>query len=218
MRTTTPEAPSPGEAALSELLGSAVRARLLACLLLPGAEPAHIRDLQRRSGLPYAPLQRELKRFERLGLVSVRRVGRALVYAPAPESALLPGLRTLVRSAVGVVPLLAEALDRPDVEVAFVYGSVASGQDRPGSDVDILVVGTVDPGTLAALAAEAMAQTGREINEVTYEPQEFRQRVCSRNSFVTSVLEKPKVFLKGDEDDLRRLGEQRPDPAARPGY
>ncbi|MEN6549895.1 MAG: nucleotidyltransferase domain-containing protein [Armatimonadia bacterium] len=206
MRTTTGKTKSWGEAVLGELLGSPTRARLLACLLLPGAKPSHIRELERHCGLPYGPVYRELKRLERLGLVHGERIGNSTVYSAATDSPFLPSLRELVRRAVGIIPLLAEALDREDIAVAFVYGSVAAGQDRPDSDVDLMVIGEADTYVVSDALADVTTQTAREITPVTYQEDEFRRGLSDGNSFLSSVVRKPKIFLKGDEDALRRLG------------
>jgi predicted nucleotidyltransferase len=195
-----------GEQALRQLLGSATRARLLASLLLPGAAPAHIRELERRCGMPYFAVHRELKLLESLGLVAAEKIGNSKRYHVSPDSPLLPGLRDLVRRAVGVIPLLATTLDREDIEVAFVYGSVASGEDRPDSDVDVMVIGGADLFALSDALAEVTKQTGREITPVTYQTQEFQRGLHAGNSFLCSVVRKPKLFLKGDEDALQRLG------------
>ncbi|MEN6642860.1 MAG: nucleotidyltransferase domain-containing protein [Armatimonadia bacterium] len=207
MATTVKRTRPWGEAALDQLLGSPSRARLLACLLLPGARPSHIRELERRCGLPYGPVYRELKRLEKLGVVRGERIGNSTVYSAASDSPLLPGLRELVRRAVGIIPLLMQALDQDNIAAAFVYGSVAAGEDHPGSDVDLMVIGDTDDEAVSEALADVTAQTGLEITPVVYPPQEFRQRLREHNSFVSSVLRKPKIFVRGDEDVLRRLGE-----------
>jgi predicted nucleotidyltransferase len=175
--------------------------------LLPGAKPVHIRELGRNCGLHYSAAQRELKLLENLGLVEAELVGRSKRYHVVAGCPLLPALRDLVRQAVGVVPLLRAAVDCEGVEFAFIYGSVAAGEDLPDSDVDVMIVGEVDDTELSAALDEVARQTGRETTPVTYRPDEFRQGLREGNSFLTSVLRKPKILLKGDEDALQRLGE-----------
>ena len=196
-----------GERALAQLLGSTARARVLSCLLLPGAEPVHVRELGRRCDLHYSAAQREIALLEGLGLVEAEAVGRSKRYHLVPKAPMLAPLRDLVRQAVGVVPLLRAVVDREDVELAFIYGSVAAGEDRPDSDVDVMVVGTADDTALTAALDDVARQTGRDITPVTYRPEEFRQGLHEGNSFLTSVLRKPRIILKGDTDVLPGLGE-----------
>jgi predicted nucleotidyltransferase len=150
-------------------------------------------------------VQREAKVLEGLGLIAADRVGNIKLYHVVADAPLVPPLRDLVRRAVGMVPLLRATLDREDVQLAFIYGSVAAGTDRPDSDVDVLIVGMVDDLALSSVLATVEAQTGREITPVIYPPDEFRTGLQQGNSFLASVVRKPKIFVKGDEDALRQV-------------
>lgn len=195
-----------GEKALALLLGSGTRAKLLAYLLLPGAKPVPLRELARECGLHISAVQREARLLESLHLIEADRVGNSKLYHLVSDAPLVSALRDLVRRAIGVVPLLSVALDREDVQVAFIYGSVAAGTDGPESDVDLFIVGEVDDLALVPILAPIEAQTGREITPVIYQPGEFLEGLHQGNSFLTSVVRKPKIFLKGDEDALRQVG------------
>ena len=200
------DAVATGEHILTELLGSPARAKVLACLLLPGATPAHAREIERRSGVSYGQVHRQLQLLEGLGLITSERVGNVKRYAVANVS-LMPSLRDLVRRTMGVVPLLSTALDRDDVLLALIFGSVASQTDYPDSDIDVLVVANVadeeDDMELSGVFGDLSRETGRDINPVIYRPDEFRDKLARGQSFLTSVVAGPKVFLKGDDDALR---------------
>ena len=47
---------------------------------------------------------------------------------------------------------------------------------------------------------------GRPINPTVYSVEEFKSKLETGNHFLTSVLEGQKVFLLGDEDELRKVG------------
>ena len=91
------------------------------------------------------------------------------------------------------------------VRLAFIYGSVAAGDERPGSDVDLLVVGTARPRAISDAIAGAEEQIGREVSTVVLTPREFRERVKGDDSFLSAVLEGPKIAVIGDEDEAVRL-------------
>ncbi len=179
---------------------------MLACLLLPGAGPAHVREIARRCGLHHSAARREIKLLESLGLVEAEHIGTSTRYHVVAGAPLLEPLRSLVREAVGVVPLLKAAVDLETVEFSFIYGSVAAGEDRPGSDVDVMIVGDIADAEISEALDVVAKETGREVTPVTYRPKEFRRAIRQGNSFVTSVLRKPKIMLRGDEDALQRLG------------
>ena len=76
----------------------------------------------------------------------------------------------------------------------------------PRGWVDVMIVGDVADTELSEALDMVAKETGREVTPVTYRPKEFRRAIRQGNSFVTSVLRKPKIMLKGDEDALQRLG------------
>ena len=49
------------------------------------------------------------------------------------------------------------------------------------------------------------AQLGREVNPHVLSPEEFARRVKERDHFFTSVLETPRLFVIGSEDELGKL-------------
>ncbi len=154
-------------------------------------------------------VQRELARLEAAALVTVRRVGNQKHYQANPEAPIFAELRTIVLKTFGVADILRAALERflPTIELAFVYGSIAKGTEHAGSDIDLMIIGAV-PSNAALLEALAPAreQLGRIINPTLYTPAEFAQRVHDGKSFIMRVLEQPKIFVKGADHDVTKLG------------
>lgn len=96
------------------------------------------------------------------------------------------------------------------MEWAFVYGSVAAGEDDALSDVDLMLVGEVDLLELSAVVSQLEEQLGREINYLILTPAELAQRLAEGEPFIQNVLAEPKVMLIGAEDALRRIVEATP--------
>jgi len=94
---------------------------------------------------------------------------------------------------------------RDRIDLAFVYGSVAGGRELAASDIDVLIVSGHDPRVLATVLAEAGEQLGREVNVTAYSTDEFRARVATGRPFLTSVLDGSKIWLLGDDAELRVL-------------
>jgi predicted nucleotidyltransferase len=212
-----PELPANwGERALSELFGSAARATLLTWLCGTPEMPAHVREIARQTSLPYTAARREVSRLEGLGMLRAETVGRSKRYHLVAGFPLLPGLCQAIRRAVGVVPRLQALLADEPVDVAFIYGSMASGSDGAGSDADLLVVGEIDSLHLSNLCGAAESETGREISPVSYRPGEFGQMLREGSTFLSSVLRGPMIFVKGDEDFLREIAERGAHPTAAP--
>jgi predicted nucleotidyltransferase len=168
-------------------------------------------------------VQRELARLESSGLVTMHRIGNQKHYQANRGAPIFEELRGIVLKTFGVADVLRAALAPlwPQIEVAFVYGSLAKGSEHAGSDVDLMVIGSVPSNAqLLEVLLPAQAQLGRVINPTLYTPDEFAQRVREGKSFIMRVLEQPKIFIKGEMDDITRLaraGEPGPDRPAQDG-
>ena len=100
----------------------------------------------------------------------------------------------------------------PAVQLAFVYGSIAKGSATAASDVDLMLVGdAISYTTLLSALSSAEQILARPINPTPFTVAEFRKRQQEQQHFLMRVLEQEKLFLIGDEDVLRRLGESAQD-------
>ena len=150
-------------------------------------------------------VQRELTRLEDAGLVTVTRVGKQKHYQANPASPVFEELRGLVLKTSGLADVLREALTAlaRDVRAAFVYGSIAKGEDTAASDIDLMVVSDrLTYADLFAVLEEVSARLGRKVSPTIYSSKELAKRLKQDNAFVTRVLSQPKMWLIGSERDL----------------
>ena len=152
-------------------------------------------------------MQRELARLVDSGLVTVTRIGSQKHYQPNHAAPIFEELRGIVAKTIGLADPLRAAL-RPlakRIELALVYGSVAKGEDRAQSDVDLIVVSRDDADDLTlehlfARLAPVEKKLGRKINPTLYTHEEFAQRRRSGNAFLQKVLTGKHIILFGSDD------------------
>jgi predicted nucleotidyltransferase len=111
-----------------------------------------------------------------------------------------------VLKTTGLTTVLEKALGKKDICTAFVFGSVASGEEEGHSDVDLMVIGEAGLRELSRRLAGVAEMLGREVNPHALNPTEFHKRREAGDHFITSVMTSPKIFVVGSEDDLTRLG------------
>jgi predicted nucleotidyltransferase len=90
--------------------------------------------------------------------------------------------------------------------VAFIFGSVACGAETEGSDIDVLIIGSVDFGAVIDVLHPAQQRLAREINPKVFSTHEWKMQLSVPDPFVSDVLSKKKSFLIGDEHGLAELG------------
>jgi predicted nucleotidyltransferase len=149
-------------------------------------------------------LQRELRSLERSGILQQRKDGRRTYFRAETRSPIFRELRGIFEKTFGLVPTLKQAL-RPfenKITCSFVYGSVARGEERATSDVDLMVIGNVGLAQLSPVLLKAEKRLGREVNVTDYSIQEFRKKAREGDHFLTTVLKGSLQFVKGEQIDL----------------
>ncbi len=192
--------------ALADLLSSRVKAEVFRLLFGPDAHELHVREIARRARLNDATVRQELRRLIRVGVIVARRDGNRTCYRANPEHPLHPDLRSLVRKTCGLAGVLQEALQGPAIRTAFVFGSLAAGEEGAGSDVDLMVIGALTMRELAKRLKGPAERLGREINPHILSVAEFERRRRAEDHFLAAVLRGPKLFVVGDERELAGLG------------
>ena len=189
---------------LAELLFKDYRRRALGLLLLHTDKRYHVREIARLTGTVAGTLHKELARLADAGLLLKETVGNQVFYGANRDCPIFEELASILRKTSGLTDVLAGALaslsDR--IAVAFVYGSMASGKEAAGSDVDLLIIGDVDFSEIAKAVYSAQEVLGREINPKVYGKQEWKRMLKDKDAFITEVLKKPRLFIAGSEHEL----------------
>jgi predicted nucleotidyltransferase len=189
---------------LSSLLFPEYRRRVLGLLLLHPEEALHGREIARRTGLASGTLDRELARLADAGLLKRERRGNQQLYSAERACPVYEELASILRKTSGLADVLAAALEpaRGRIDAAFVYGSIASGRERAGSDVDVIVIGDIGFSEAVKLLHPAQQTVGREISPRVYSRKEWAEKRAKPDAFVREVLDGPKLFVIGSEHEL----------------
>jgi uncharacterized protein len=193
---------------LSETLFGHTRAAVLSVLYGHVGEVFYLRQLARLTDITLGPVQRELRQLVDAGLVTRKTIGPQTFYTANQESPVFAEIKSLITKTAGLHDVLVAALEplRKKINLALVYGSVAHSSESKRSDVDLMIVGNVDFGVVVENLSDAQRTLNREINPTVYTVKEFRKKV--RESFLKTVLTDKKLFIIGDENVLRELGQK----------
>lgn len=192
------------DTAASILFGK-TRQGLLALLFSHPERDFYLRELARLTGISAGTVQHELGNLLRADLVTRAKSGNRIHYRANQIHPIFSDLRAIVEKTSGMPDLLRQALApvSDGISFAFIYGSTAKGTSRSSSDVDLLVVGTVDLTELVALLSPIQERLQREINPRLYSPKEFAAKLKARDRFLSSVVRGPKLMILGQFDEPR---------------
>jgi len=193
---------------LSDLLFGQTRGAVLALLYGRVDQSFYTREIAREVDASVGAVQRELENLSRVGLILRKSVGNQVFYQANRDAPIFAEMRALINKTIGIFGVLRSAL-RPlskRIIAAFVYGSVAREQETAQSDVDLMVVGKATLDQVLSRLSIAEKGIGRSIKPTVYSVAEFKSKLGAGNHFLVSVLKGQRVFLLGDEDELRKMG------------
>ena len=170
------------------------------------------RQIIRTLGLGSGAVQRELEQLAACGILARTVEGRQTYFEANRDCPVFEELRGLVRKTFGAAQVLKDALASlgPEVRLAFIYGSVATGTEKADSDVDLMAVGDrVSLDAVVGALVEAQRELAREVNPTVYRTEEFCRKLSQGQHFLARVVSGPKIFVIGDENELTRLARVR---------
>jgi predicted nucleotidyltransferase len=194
-----------GRKSLADALFTKTQQRVLRVFFVQPDRSFYASELIRDAGTGSGAAQRELARLEASGLIVAQRIGNQKHYRANAESPLFAELRNIVLKTVGLAEPLRDALKpvASEIRAAFVYGSVAKATDQAASDIDLMVVSdNLSYADVFGALDKASRALGRNVNPTVYSAAEFSKRARNENAFITRVLQGPKVWVIGTENDL----------------
>lgn len=188
-----------------EALFPSIRAGVLSATLLQPEHWWYITELARHLDVTPSSLQRELDSLAHAGVLLTRRDGRRVYFKANADSPIYPELRGLMFKTTGMVPSLRDALKKfgDRIKLAVLYGSVARGNERPESDVDVLIVGKLQQIDLLPILRKVESRFRREVNVTLFSLDEFQRKRPQKGHFISSVLRGTTIPLKGTLDELK---------------
>jgi hypothetical protein len=86
---------------------------------------------------------------------------------------------------------------------------MAKGAETSFSDIDLMVIGSLSLMEVVSAVSGAERELGREVNPSVYPVDEFCRKLTTGQHFITSVVAGPKLFLIGNEQQLKGLAQIR---------
>ena len=143
---------------LSAVLFGATRQSVLRLLLTHSDQRFYLRQVIRMVEHGSGLVQREIEDLTGVGVLLRTVEGRQAYYQANSACPIFDELRGLIRKTFGVADVVRTALRlaAERITLAFVFGSMAAGQERQASDIDLFLVGDrLSTAEVARLLREA---------------------------------------------------------------
>ena len=180
---------------------------MLAVLFLRPDEQFHVRQLERLTGISAGSLHRELKAMAIAGLLRRESQGNQVLYQAERECPIYEELASIFRKTVGLAMVLRDGLlklaDR--IDIAFVFGSMATGKQHADSDLDLCVLGDVELFDVVKALGAVQDNIRRDINPVVMSTTKYIDQLAEHDRFIERLDGEPKVYVIGGEREFRKF-------------
>jgi len=199
---------------LNAVLGSITKVKLLR-VLLPLERAVALREAARIAGISASGAQSALEDLAAMGIVIRREATGQHLYRINRDNHLVVALDELFkredeRWSQLVGALEDELRDWPSVEAAAIFGSAARGDDRPGSDLDLLVVTESDETDdhlwerLLDIQPTFQREFGVRISPVVLSLDRLRERAQDGDPLIAAVIRDGIPVVKPSIETLLR--------------
>lgn len=191
---------------LGEVLFTKTQQKVLSLLYGRPVESFYMNEVVRLAGIGKGTIKRELEKMQAAGLLTMKRIGNQNHYQANPECPIYEELLSIVRKTFGIADVLRVALEpiRASIAYAFIYGSIAKGQEKTKSDIDLMMVGNdLSYAGVMDLLIPVEEKLGRPINPTIYSVCDFRKKLKEGNSFLNRVMQQEKIIVAGSEGGIR---------------
>src|SRR3989339_868734 len=161
----------------------------------------YLRELEKILGHSVGNIRRQLIQFEKAGLFCATRRGNLVFYHLNKTFPVYNELKSIVTKTIGISGVFKKELSGiKGIEIAFIYGSFAKGNEDEKSDIDLCVVGKPDNYKLIKAVKLLEEKLRREINYTLFSREEFNNRRNEKGGFVEQILKNKVIPLVGDID------------------
>ena len=192
---------------IAQALFGKTRRAVLALLFGQPGKTFYTREIVAAAGAGASQVQKELDQLTRAGLLIRERRANQVYFCVNPDAPVFAELSGLITKTFGIADVIRAALAPLAglIDVAFIYGSVARSEHHAGSDIDVFLVGEVLLSQLAVPLSGVEKKLGLPVATTIFDRTEFLSRIKKRDHFVSKVVAGPKLFLIGDETNLKAL-------------
>ncbi len=184
---------------------------ILNLFLLNPEEEFYQSDIVKKTNKALMQVQRALKTLKEIGLISSIQHDRMVYYRAVRSHPAFEDLKHLFLKTLSLGESVRQAL-RPfndKIHSAFIFGSVAKGNESLDSDLDLCLIADLTLLELAKALGPLSRKLKRELNPVIFKRSEFQKRILEKDHFLIEVVAAPKLWIIGNEDEFKQLVKRR---------
>jgi predicted nucleotidyltransferase len=195
-------------------IGSPLRQKILAFFFTNPHEELYLREMARLLDVDPGNLAKEMIALQKEKIFKAVRRGSLKIYSLNKAYPLYPELKRIIEKSFGVEARLKKELGGiAGIRVAFIFGSFATEKYDKLSDIDLFFVGDPNEDILVKKISALEEYFRREINYNIFSLRDLCARLSKGEVFLKEIIEKPKIFIVGNKNELEKIAGGQKSPA-----
>ena len=95
------------------------------------------------------------------------------------------------------------------IDAAFIFGSIARGNESTDSDIDLFIIADLTLRELSKALGPLSKELQKELNPVLFSRDEFLKRISDKDHFMTEIVNTPKIWIIGDKNGFENMVKRR---------
>ncbi len=180
---------------------------VLSLFLLNPEEEFYQTEIANKTEHALMQVQRALKTLKELGLISSVQHGKMVYYKALRGHYAFEDLKSLFLKTVAFGETIRRELApfQSKIHAAFIFGSVARGDESLDSDIDLFIFADLTLREFSKVLGPLSKKLGRELNPVIFSTAEFQNRISQKDHFLVELVSSPKLWIIGNEDHFNQL-------------
>ncbi|HPL72688.1 MAG TPA: nucleotidyltransferase domain-containing protein [Candidatus Pacearchaeota archaeon] len=174
---------------------SKIRRDILFLFFLEKENSYYIRELERILGFSAGNIRRELIALKEEGIIDFVKKGNQSHYYLNKKSPIFNEIKSIISKTIGLEFKIKKCLEPiTGIKEAFIFGSFAKEKEHSLSDIDLMIIGSVDEDILIPRISKTEELLGREINYHLISEDEWKKRK-DKDSFIKSITSSPVIKI-----------------------
>ena len=174
---------------------SKIRRNILSLFFLEKKDSYYIRELERILGFSAGNIRRELIALKEEGIIDFVKKGNQSHYYLNKKSPIFNEIKSIISKTIGLEFKIKKCLEPiTGIKEAFIFGSFAKKKEHSLSDIDLMIIGSINEDVLISRISKAEELLGREINYHLISENEWENKK-TKDSFIKSVLSSPIIKI-----------------------
>jgi len=174
---------------------SKIRRDILFLFFLEKKNSYYIRELERILGFSAGNIRRELIALKEEGIIDFVKKGNQSHYYLNKKSPIFNEIKSIISKTIGLEFKIKKCLEPiTGIKEAFIFGSFAKEKEHSLSDIDLMIIGSIDEDILIPRISKTEELLGREINYHLISEDEWKKRK-DKDSFIKSITSSPVIKI-----------------------